>query len=212
METAALLAFAGVAAMLIVVPGPDWALVLGVGSRGGLVAPAIAGLAVGYVLVTMLVVAGVAPLVAAEPTVLVVLTLVGAAYLLHLGVGILRQPPADLPTAGQPPEVGSTVKALRQGVGVSALNPKALLFFLAFLPQFARPGAPWPLAVQLAVLGGIWIVLTSSFYAVLGMAVQRILRRRPSLTRTLTRVSGAAMVLAGVTLSVEQLLHHTTLV
>jgi threonine/homoserine/homoserine lactone efflux protein len=209
MELAVLLAFAGVAAILIVVPGPDWALILSTGSRPGLVAPAVAGLAVGYALVTTVVVAGVAPLVAAEPTALLLLSVVGAAYLLYVGVGALRRPPDGLPEEGRAPRGVSTSRALRQGVGVSALNPKALLFFLAFLPQFARPTAAWPFAVQLAVLGGIWILLTSAFYACLGFTVQRTLGRRPGLARTLTRVSGAAMVLAGVGLLAEQLVRHT---
>jgi threonine/homoserine/homoserine lactone efflux protein len=173
------------------------------------VAPAVAGLALGYALVTTAVVAGVAPLVAAAPMALLMLSVVGAAYLLYVGVGALRQPPAALPGVGHEPVVVSTSRAVRQGVGVSALNPKALLFFLAFLPQFARPAAPWPFAVQLAVLGGVWILLASVFYAFLGFTVQRTLGRRPMLARSLTRVSGAAMVLAGVGLLAEQVVRHT---
>ncbi|WP_037049131.1 LysE family translocator [Pseudonocardia halophobica] len=204
----ALLAFAGVAATLIMVPGPDWALVLGAGSRRGFVAPSVAGLAVGYVLTTAVVVAGVAPLVAVQPAALLLLTLVGAVYLLYVGVGMLRRPTTDAPPGTLAPRSVSLGRAVRQGAGVSALNPKSLLFFLAFLPQFADPGGPWPFAVQLAVLGGTWILLASMFYAFLGYTAQRSLHRRPTPARILTRISGAAMILAALVLPLEQLVLH----
>ncbi|MGD9985757.1 LysE family translocator [Pseudonocardia sp.] len=210
MEMSALLAFTAVAATLIMVPGPDWALLVGVSSRRGPVAPSIVGLALGYAVITTAVVAGVAPLVAAEPTALLVLSMVGAAYLLHVGVGMLRSPvAADIPIDAGAPATGSVGRAVRQGLGVSTLNPKALLFFLAFLPQFANPGAPWPFAIQLAVLGTTWILLASGFYAVLGYTARRSLHRRPGLTLVLTRLSGVAMVVAGIALPIEQLIRHT---
>lgn len=86
---------------------------------------------------------------------------------------------------------------------MSGLNPKAWLFFLAFLPQFARPTG-WPLGLQLAVPGAIWIILAVAFYGLLGLTVRRTLARWPALTSILTRVSGGAMVLAGMALLAEQ--------
>jgi len=98
-------------------------------------------------------------------------------------------------------------RAVRQGVGVSALNPKSLLFFLAFLPQFAHRSAPWPFGLQLAVLGAVWIVLAAGFYPVLGFTLQRTLTHHPGMARVLTRIAGIAMILAGVGLLGEQALH-----
>jgi threonine/homoserine/homoserine lactone efflux protein len=95
-----------------------------------------------------------------------------------------------------------------RGVGVSTLNPKSLLFFLAFLPQFTRPSAAWPVAIQLTVLGGAWVALAAAFYTVLGLTAQRGLARRPALARAVTRVAGAAMVLAGIALLAEQLIRQ----
>ncbi len=80
--------------------------------------------------------------------------------------------------------------AVLRGIGVSALNPKSLLFFVAFLPQFARPSASWPLTVQLIVLGGVWVVLIAGFYTVLGWSATRTLSGRPTLARTVSRMAG----------------------
>lgn len=212
MEASALVAFTAVAATLIAVPGPDWALVLAAGLRTRAVGPAVAGLAIGYALITAAVVVGVAPLVAAAPAALVVLTVLGATYLLWVGSGILRSPKTEL-SAVRPPDAGATTvdrrisRAVRQGVGVSALNPKSLLFFLAFLPQFARRSAPWPFGLQLAVLGAVWIVLAAGFYSVLGFTLQRTLTHHPGMARVLTRIAGIAMILAGAGLLGEQAMH-----
>lgn len=209
MQLSALAAFVGVAWMLILLPGPDWAFVLAAGMRERLVVlPAVLGLVTGYGLVTLVVAAGVAPLVAAEPMALVALTVVGAAYLVHLGVGALRAPGgpgADPAVAARPPAPSGEL--WWRGVGVSALNPKALLFFLAFLPQFARPSAPWPLAVQLLVLGAVWAVIGALFYTALGYTARRTLGAKPRLAQAVTRLAGVAMVLAGVALLGEQLAH-----
>lgn len=220
-ETSALVAFAAVAATLIAVPGPDWALVLAAGLRTRAVGPAVAGLAIGYALITAAVVVGVAPLVAAVPAALVVLTVLGATYLLWVGSGILRSPRTELPpelsvelSAAPAPDTTTMDRrvslAVRQGVGVSALNPKSLLFFLAFLPQFAHRSAPWPFGLQLAVLGAVWIVLAAGFYSVLGFTLQRTLTHHPGLAWAMTRIAGIAMILAGAGLLGEQALHIAT--
>ena len=161
----------------------------------------------------------------AVPAALVALTLVGGAYLLHLGVATLRStrtvgapnlsPTSDAvsPTPVSPTPVSPTTAGhgfLRRGIAVSALNPKSLLFFLAFLPQFTRQGAPWPMPVQLFVLGVVWVVLAGLVYAAMGFTVQRTLAQRPHLQRGVALVAGVAMVLSGVGLLGEQLVHTLT--
>lgn len=203
MEASLLIAFIGVTATLVVVPGPDWALILAMGSRAGAVLGAVAGLALGYVVITAVVTLGVARLVAAEPAALVVLTVVGGLYLIWLGFGILRAPAEPRPGETRAP-AATTRAAVLRGIGVSALNPKSLLFFLAFLPQFARASAPWPFAAQLAMLGAVWIVIATAFYTLLGLGLQRILTKRPSLARGVTWVAGVAMFVIGIGLVAEQ--------
>ncbi|NNC12524.1 LysE family translocator [Planctomonas sp. JC2975] len=203
MNPTAVLAFAGVALSLIVVPGPDWAYVLGVGARDRVVLPAVGGLVVGYALLTGIVAAGVGPLVAALPGFLLGLTLVGAAYLVYLGVMTLRHPSAV--EVSNSAAIGSPRwRLVGKGIGVSALNPKGLLVFLAILPQFARENATWPMTAQLALLGAVFVALCCAFYLSLGFAARRILGARPATARIISRVSGAAMILVGFALVAER--------
>jgi threonine/homoserine/homoserine lactone efflux protein len=212
-DPAALTAYLLAVMALIWLPGPDWAFMLAVGSRERRAVPAAGGLAVGYVVMTLAVAAGVAPLVAAAPAALVVIAVAGAGYLVYLGVGILRSSgrahtavPAD-PLQDAAPATSSAKRLLLRGIGVSALNPKSLVLFVAFLPQFVRPAAPWPVAVQLAVLGLLWAAIGAAFYTALGFTAQKALGTRPALAGSLGRVTGVAMVVGGVALAGEQLLH-----
>jgi threonine/homoserine/homoserine lactone efflux protein len=206
-ELSVLAAFTAVAATLVVLPGPDWALVLSAGTRTGRsgVAATVGGLALGYVLLTGVVAAGVAPLIAARPAALAVLTVVGAGYLLYVGASILRSP-ASVSPEHRPNAPDGRLAAVRRGLGVSAMNPKSLLFFLAFLPQFARAKAPWPFSMQLLTLGGIWILLVAIFYTLLGNTAAIVLAERPRLARAVTLIAGAAMLVAAVALLGEQLI------
>lgn len=195
------LAFWGVCALLIAVPGADWAFVVGAGLRGQSVVPAVAGLVLGYAGLTVVVALGVGALVARSPGGLTVLTVVGGSYLIWRGVMSLARRPETITPAS--PACPATVV---QGLGVSGLNPKGLLLFLALLPQFADRHGSWPLPGQLALLGVVFTVSCGAFYLGLGAFVQAILTSRPWAARALTRVSGAAMIVIGAVLLAERLL------
>ncbi len=195
------LAFWGVCALLIAVPGADWAFVVGAGLRGQSVVPAVAGLVLGYAGLTVVVALGVGALVARSPGALTVLTVVGGSYLIWRGVMSLARRPGTIAPAS--PASPATVV---QGLGVSGLNPKGLLLFLALLPQFADRHGSWPLPGQLALLGAVFTVSCGAFYLGLGAFVQAILTSRPWAARALTRVSGAAMIVIGAVLLAERLL------
>jgi len=85
-------------------------------------------------------------------------------------------------------------------MGVSALNPKGLLVFLALLPQFTNPHGSWPLAGQLGLLGLVFVLSCGAFYLGLGSVARKILAARPAAARGVTRFSGAAMVVIGALL------------
>jgi len=206
MNVTLVLAFWGVAFLLIVVPGPDWAFVLACGLRDRTVAAAVGGLMVGYVLLTVIVAAGVGAIVTDAPAVLTALTVIGAGYLVYLGAFLLAEPsvissgsPSD-----NPPTRWETV--LAKGVGVSALNPKGLLIFLAMLPQFTQQAGSWPVTVQIATLGAVFVLTCGVFYAVLGASTRAIMRTRPAVARILSRLAGAAMIVIGLALAVERLI------
>jgi threonine/homoserine/homoserine lactone efflux protein len=203
MDPVLVAAFAGVALTLIAVPGPDWAFILAAGARDHIVIPAVLGLVVGYTLITGAVVVGVGPLVAAWPAALLVLTLLGAAYLIHLGISILRSP-GHIGQVANPDERRGRTAVFIRGIGVSALNPKGLLIFLAILPQFTHSDASWPIAAQLAALGGVFTVICALFYLALGFAADRILGSRPRVARVTTRLAGAAMIVVGLVLIAER--------
>ena len=195
MAAGAVLAFWGVALVLIAVPGADWAFTISAGLRGHSVLPAVGGLVAGYVVMTVIVAAGVGAVVAGSPRALTVVTLAGGAYLVWHGVTTLLRPPTPHLV-----ETASGWGAFARGVGVSGLNPKGLLIFLALLPQFTDPRASWPVAGQLGVLGLTFALTCGAFYAALGTVARTLLQAHPGLASAVTRLSGAAMALIGATL------------
>ena len=101
---------------------------------------------------------------------------------------------------------GTSRGLLARGVGVSALNPKGLLVFLALLPQFTDPHGSWPLAAQLAMLGLVFTATCAVFYLCLGSFARSVLHARPAAALAVTRFSGAAMVVIGALLLAERLI------
>ncbi|MEL3947686.1 LysE family translocator [Streptomyces sp. LNU-CPARS28] len=210
MAVSSITAFWAVSVLLILVPGADWAYAISAGLRDRSVAPAVGGLLLGYVGLTAVVAAGIAAVVADHPAVLAALTLLGALYLIYLGVTTLTRP--GTPDAAPDDATGSGAHGpssrrsrVLQGAGISGLNPKALLLFLALLPQFTQPGTGWPLALQISTLGLVHILSCGAIYLCVGVLARTVLRTRPAAARAVTRVSGAAMVVIGAVLVVEQL-------
>lgn len=202
MSATMLLAFWSVSFLLVITPGADWAYTITAGLHHRSPIPAISGLLFGYLLLSIGVAAGAAGLIAGAPSALSALTLIGAAYLAWLGVGTLRSATV-LGPQDQPVQTPWTSRAAR-GVAVSGLNPKALLLFVALLPQFVRTDAAWPMWAQLLTLGLVHLVNCGLVYVVVAATSRSLLRSRPSATRVVTRVSGVAMLGIAGALLVEQ--------
>jgi threonine/homoserine/homoserine lactone efflux protein len=204
MAIGTVIAFWAVSLLLVLVPGADWAYAIAAGLRDRSVLPAVAGLLAGYLALTGVVAAGVAALIVRWPLLLAVLTALGALYLLWLGMATLTRPTAPAAAAG----AGSLPWARRaaKGAGVSGLNPKALLLFLALLPQFITRGSDWPSGAQIALLGLVHTANCAAVYTSVGTAARRVLRTRPSTAAAVTRCSGAAMIVIGALLLAERLL------
>ena len=204
MAIGTLAAFWAVSFLLVLVPGADWAYAIAAGLRDRSVLPAVAGLLAGYAGLTAVVAAGVAAVIARSPLALTVLTTFGAVYLLWLGITTVTRPPA--PGAAADRASQSWVRRVTKGAGVSGLNPKALLLFLAFLPQFLTHGAAWPFAAQIALLGLVHTANCAVVYTSVGATAGRVLRARPAAATAVTRCSGAAMMAIGALLLAGHLL------
>ncbi|MFB9310986.1 threonine/homoserine/homoserine lactone efflux protein [Agromyces hippuratus] len=208
MNTQLLLACWAMMTFMVLVPGPDWAYIIASGLRDRSIVPALSGILIGYLAAVAAVAVGVGAAVAAMPWVLSGLTLAAAAYLAYLGIRVLIEPPGVV--AGAAPGGGAETRPwlrLVQGAGVSGLNPKGLLVLVVLLPQFTDAAGAWPIPVQLAVLGLIFVGSCALVYFVVGMGARTVLRARPSAMRLVSRISGAAMVVLAVVLVVEQLSH-----
>lgn len=149
---------------------------------------------------------GVSAVVLASAELFTALKLVGAAYLVWLGVRTIRTArhgaPAEL--FGDSPAAGVR-RAFREGVLVEALNPKTAAFFLAFIPQFIDPAGN--VALQFAVLGFLSVLLNTLADIVVAFAASRIragATARPMLVARLRQGSGAAMVALGIGLALAK--------
>jgi threonine/homoserine/homoserine lactone efflux protein len=203
--------FVAVAAIIVIVPGADMALVarntLAGGRSAGLrtATGTLLGLAVhaGAALI------GLSAVIAASATAFNVVRLVGASYLVWLGLQTLwatrnrtRTFPVDEPNKRTLPR---TVHApLVQGILTNVLNPKLALFFLSFLPQFvdtARPAAP-----QIVVLTGTFIAMGAIWLVTYVVAVDRLagVLTRPAVKRWLDRVIGTTLVGLGIRLAMAE--------
>jgi threonine/homoserine/homoserine lactone efflux protein len=98
------------------------------------------------------------------------------------------------------------VRQAATGLGVSGLNPKVFLLFLALLPQFVDADAGWPVATQILCLGLVHVASCAVIYTLVGTGARSVLRTRPAAARTVTRVSGAAMLVIGTILIIEQVI------
>lgn len=205
MAASTIAAFWGIALLLIIVPGPDWAFVLSSGLSSRTVLPAVGGLVLGYSAITVVVAAGVGGIVARSPGLLTGLIIIGGLYLMWHGIRTFTRPAALPARADGPGPAGSGAGTLARGMGVSALNPKGLLLFLALLPQFTSPNASWPLAAQLAFLGLVFMLSCGAFYLCLGSFARTVLLARPAAAHVIIRVSGMAMAIVGAVLLAERL-------
>lgn len=148
-------AFAFAAVLLVVIPGPNIVFVANVaiskGARAGV--SAAIGIEAATLVHGLIAAAGLSAVLAANPDALTAMRFLGAAYLAWLGIQALR---SQADREGQPSE--TAVKAGWDGFLVNLLNPKVIVFFLAFLPQFLDPNAAWPTWAQ--ILGYVGVIVT----------------------------------------------------
>jgi threonine/homoserine/homoserine lactone efflux protein len=202
----------GVAALVLAItPGPGIFYVAArslAGGRAEGIASSI-GTGLGGLVHVLTGALGVSALVLASADLFTAAKLLGAAYLVWLGLRTLQSARsaalAAASGAAAPPPVGAW-RALREGVLVEALNPKTAGFFLAFIPQFVDPGAGG-VALQFVLLGCGSVALNTLADIGVALAAGRVREKvmaRPGVIRRLREASGAAMIALGVGLALTR--------
>lgn len=193
------LTFVAASTVLLLIPGPTILLVLSYAiSQGRRVAVSTAaGVAVGDLVAMTASLAGLGALVMASATLFVALKWVGAVYLVYLGVKmILSARHADF---ALPDTDGvSTRRTFSHAAAVTALNPKSIAFFIAFVPQFIQPEAA--LLPQFAILIATFVslaTLNALVYALLAGSLRDRLAR-PGIIAWLTRAGGVTLIGMGI--------------
>lgn len=211
-STDTLLAFFGVSVLLGLTPGPDNIFVLLQSAQRGWRAgmAVVVGLCCGLVVHTAAVALGLAAVFAASAMAFTVLKLLGAAYLAWLAWQALRAQASagGADSAGAPAEAAppSLWRMVGRGVVMNLTNPKVLVFFLAFLPQFADP-ARGAMGGQLMVLGLVFIaaaLLVFGAIACFSGVFGALLLRSPRAQQWLNRVAGVVFLGLAVRLATSQ--------
>lgn len=195
------------ASVITVAPGPDNMMVLSIGMAKGRL-PGIAfglGCALGCLSHTLLAVLGVSALIAASPEAFKALKVCGGLYLVWLGFNALRS--AGGASVGKASnDRQSPRKLFLKGIVANAINPKVILFFLSFLPQFIVPGHG-SVAAQMAWLGIIFTLQAGVIFGLLGYfsgTVGQWINTSPRLGTAMDRLTGVIFVGLGLRLIVSR--------
>jgi threonine/homoserine/homoserine lactone efflux protein len=194
------LAFLIAAWVLILTPGPDMLFVIGQTLAGGAGRgwAALFGIVTGAMVHIALAVSGVAALIAASPALFEALRLAGALYLLWLAQGALR---AAWRGGARLQPASPARAAFRDGLVTNLTNPKVILFFLAFLPQFVDP-ARGPAWLQMALLGPLVPIMGLPAYGLLIAGADRAAARLSAASRWLDGLAGLLFLGLGLRLLV----------
>jgi threonine/homoserine/homoserine lactone efflux protein len=206
MLEASWLLFTVASLVLITTPGQDMILVM---SRSIAQGPAAgvataAGVSVGLVGHTVLATLGLGAILRTSAWLFVALKLVGAAYLIWLGISLLRTRNAELALGDGAPR--SLRRLFADGALSNLANPKIAIFYFAFLPQFVAPNASHP-TLTIFVLGLLFALITFAVKGPVGLSAGLLsgwLRARPAVLRGMYRGSGLVLLGLGLRLALER--------
>ncbi|MBW9089967.1 LysE family translocator [Rhizobium wenxiniae] len=197
------LAFVAASAVLLAIPGPTILLVISYAlSHGRKVASAtVAGVALGDFTAMTASMLGLGALLATSAMLFTALKWVGAAYLIYLGVKLWRSPVSGQAEVVEDDDDAPAVRPFRvflHTYAVTALNPKSIVFFVAFLPQFLD--LTRPLFFQMAVFEVTFLILATINAALYGLlaSMARNTIRKPKVQRIVNRTGGSLMIGAGL--------------
>jgi threonine/homoserine/homoserine lactone efflux protein len=203
------LAFATASAILVAIPGPTVLLVISYALSHGRKSAIATVLGVGLGDFTSMTcsLVGLGAFLMASATLFTALKWIGAAYLIYMGIKLWRVPVGRLPVgertieSGAAAEEAGETRPLRiflHAYVVTALNPKGIIFFIAFLPQFLDPSRP--AIPQMLICGATFLVLAitnASLYALMAAAARQTIRK-PVVQRRVNRIGGSLLIGAGL--------------
>lgn len=207
MSLSQVLAFLLLSVVIIAVPGPSVLFTIGraltVGRREALLT--VVGNAIGVYLQVVAVAVGIGVIVERSAAVFTVIKLVGAAYLVFLGVQAIRhrRKITEALAAGMPAVVASR-RALRDGVVVGLANPKSIVFFVVALPQFTNPDAG-SVPLQMLLLGAMFPVIAivlDSVWALLAATARTWFSRSPRRLELVGGAGGLMMIGLGASIAI----------
>lgn len=190
----------------VFIPGPAVIFTMARATTSGTKAGVATGLgiAIGDLVHTAMAVLGLSAIILTSAYLFTVIKYLGAAYLVYLGIRAFIQK-VDF-DSGMRVQAVAPGQALRQGILAEVLNPKAALFFLAFLPQFVNP-ANGSVALQLSILGVLFVLMglfSTVVVSICAGEVSGYLRRNPSFMRWQNRVVGGIYCALGVRLALQE--------
>ena len=200
------IAFLVASILFIQVPGPSLLFTIGraltVGRRDALLS--VAGNGIGIMVQVVLIAVGLAAVVTASSAAYAVVKVVGASYVIWLGIQAIRHRREARAALGAPVprSRGGRVRSLRTGFVVGVTNPKTLVFFVAFLPQFVSADSGH-VGLQMTVLGvafGVMAICSDSLWALLASKARDWFARKPTRLDTLGTTGGVMMVGLGATM------------
>jgi threonine/homoserine/homoserine lactone efflux protein len=194
------LAFLAASAVMLAIPGPTILLVISYALGHGRKASSatIAGVALGDFTAMTASMLGLGALLATSAALFTVLKWVGAAYLIYLGIKLWRAP-----VGGEGAQEAATgkerpLKIFLHTYIVTALNPKSIIFFVAFLPQFLTPSLPfWPQVMIFEVTFLVLATCNAALYGLLASAARNSIRK-PKVQRIVNRTGGSLLIGAGL--------------
>jgi len=206
LETSTLVTYVPIVLGFVFIPGPATLLTVSQAARSGTKVGIAtgAGIAAGDLVHTFTAAVGISALLAASAALFSIIKYIGAGYLIYLGIrAILEKSPAGTLRQATPISVG---KAFRQAIPTELFNPKTALFFLAFLPQFARP-ENGSITLQLVLLGIIFVLLglvSTVVYAASAARMGHFLRRNPAVLKWQGKVVGCIYCGLGIRVALQE--------
>lgn len=185
--------------LILVIPGPTIILVISQAVAHGRksVVPLVAGVVLGDFTAMTLSLLGLGALMTASAALFSLFKWIGAVYLLYLGINMWRANPKSNSTQ-QKKEEGSAASFFKSSFIVTALNPKAIAFFVAFLPQFISPHSP--ASNQILILGSTFLflaLLNATLYAFFADQLRKTMKKS-SVKKWFHRCGGTALIGAGI--------------